>query len=118
MAEKSWLAGGALRALDVTSSLGTTILTGAGGLSVRGMGPRPEQRLILYDFEACPFCRKVRELLSDLDLEVEVRPCPKGGRRFRLEVGRRGGRELAENAVARRIRAVFEDSFQGIVFSR
>jgi len=93
MAEKSWLAGGALRALDVASSLGTTILTGAGGLSVHGMGPRPEERLILYDFEACPFCRKVRELLSDLDLEVEVRPCPKGGRRFRVEVGRRGGRE-------------------------
>ena len=93
MADKSWLTAQALRALEVTSSLATTVLAGGGGRAVQGVGPRPSQRLVLYDFEACPFCRKVRELLSDLDLEVEIRPCPKGGRRFRLEAGRRGGRE-------------------------
>jgi len=93
MAQKSWLGASVRRALDVTSSLGTTLLSGAGGRVVQGIGPRPQERLVLYDFEACPFCRKVRELLSDLDLEAEIRPCPKGGRRFRLEAGRRGGRE-------------------------
>ena len=39
----------------------------------------------MYDFEACPFCRKVRAALSVLDLDYEVRPCPKGGARYRPE---------------------------------
>ena len=43
--------------------------------------------------KACPFCRRVREALVDLDLEVTVRPCPKGSVRHRGEVLARGGRE-------------------------
>jgi len=38
---------------------------------------RPAKRLKLYEFEACPFCRKVREALCVLDLDVDVYPCPK-----------------------------------------
>jgi len=38
---------------------------------------RPEKPLKLYEYEACPFCRKVREALCTLDLDVEVYPCPK-----------------------------------------
>jgi len=38
---------------------------------------RPKKRLILYEYEGCPFCRKVRETLSTLCLEVEIRPCPR-----------------------------------------
>ena len=49
-------------------------------------------KLILYEFEACPFCRRVRETLSMLDLDCEIRPCPKDGR-FRKEVLERGGKE-------------------------
>ena len=41
------------------------------------MCSRPTGKLVLYEFEACPFCRKVREALSVLDLDVEVRPCPR-----------------------------------------
>ena len=33
---------------------------------------RPQVRLKLYEFEACPFCRKVREALCALDLDVDV----------------------------------------------
>lgn len=80
------------RALDILSSLGATVLSGAGGREVGGLGSRPEQPLVLYDFEACPYCRKVRAVCSDLDLEAEIRPCPKGGLRFRPEAIRRGGR--------------------------
>lgn len=32
--------------------------------------------LQLYEFEACPFCRRVREAITDLDLNVEVRVAP------------------------------------------
>ncbi len=38
---------------------------------------QPRGPIILYEFEACPFCRKVREAVSMLELDVEFRPCPK-----------------------------------------
>ena len=47
---------------------------------------------MLYEFEGCPFCRKVREALTVLDLEALIYPCPKGGPRFREEVKSRGGK--------------------------
>ncbi len=58
----------------------------AAGMAVGKLGPRPEQRLVLWDFERCPYSRFVREALSTLDLDVEVRPCPQGGTRFRPEL--------------------------------
>ncbi|KAA8496049.1 hypothetical protein FVE85_2204 [Porphyridium purpureum] len=44
---------------------------------------RPAQPLVLFDIESCPFCRKVREALCILDLEVYIYPAPRGGVRFR-----------------------------------
>lgn len=64
---------------------------GAGGRVVRP-GARPKEPLVLYEFEACPFCRRVREATTRLDLEVLVRPCPKDGQRYRDEVRSLGGR--------------------------
>lgn len=55
---------------------------------------RPEKLLKLYEFEACPFCRLVREVLTELDLDVLVLPCPVGGKRFRPEAERAGGKQL------------------------
>jgi glutathione S-transferase len=81
-----------IRALDVATSLASTLARLGGGLSVGALGPRPEQPLELYEFEACPYCRKVREALTVLDLDARVYPCPKGGTRFRPEVERRGGK--------------------------
>ena len=83
-----------MRALAVGSSLAATLARGASGMSVGAVGPRPEQRLELYEFEACPYCRKVREALSILDLSVDVYPCPKQGPNYREEVKRRGGRAM------------------------
>jgi glutathione S-transferase len=34
--------------------------------------------VIIYEFEGCPFCRKVREAVSILSLDVEFRPCAQG----------------------------------------
>lgn len=50
-------------------------------------------RLQLFEFEACPFCRRVREAITELDLSVEVFPCPKGSVRHREMVRRFGGKE-------------------------
>ncbi|MFQ5417221.1 MAG: glutathione S-transferase N-terminal domain-containing protein [Myxococcota bacterium] len=63
-------------------------------MRVGAVRKRPEQNLQLFEFEACPFCRKVREALSILDLDAEIYPCPKNGPRFREEVKRRGGKAL------------------------
>jgi glutathione S-transferase len=80
------------RSLDVLSSIAATLARAAQGMRSGRLGRRPAQPLVLYDFESCPFCRKVREALTVLDLEVDVRPCPKGGRRFRPELIARGGK--------------------------
>lgn len=81
------------RRLDVTTSyVSSTAMLGA-GLYVGRLGTRPDKQLELYDFEACRFCRLVREALSMLDLDALIRPCPKGGTRFRPELRARAGRE-------------------------
>mmetsp|Transcript_9755 Transcript_9755/g.8753 ORF Transcript_9755/g.8753 Transcript_9755/m.8753 type:complete len:353 (-) Transcript_9755:566-1624(-) len=39
---------------------------------------RPPTKLLkLYEYEACPFCRKVRETLCVLDLDAIIYPCPR-----------------------------------------
>ena len=43
----------------------------------------PEKLITLYDMEASPYCRLVREVLSEMEMDVLVLPCPKGGTRFR-----------------------------------
>ena len=47
---------------------------------------------ILYEFEGCPWCRIAREAISRAGLSVLVRPCPKGGERFRPKVTEMGGK--------------------------
>jgi glutathione S-transferase len=79
------------RALDVTTSLTATILRLGAGHTVTSPGEQPQKRLELYEFEACPFCRKVREALSAFDLDAMIYPCPRGGR-FREVVKSRGGK--------------------------
>ena len=81
-----------IRALDVATSVAATLARLGSGSQVGALGARPAQALQLYEFEACPFCRKVREALSILDLDADVFPCPKNGPRFRPEVTRRGGK--------------------------
>jgi len=77
---------------NVLAASVTTLLRGGMGRSVRSPGTRPALPIELYEFEGCPFCRRVRETLSRLDIEAVVRPCPKGGRRFRDELCRIGGK--------------------------
>lgn len=72
--------------------LATWLRAGAGA-RVQDAGARPKVPLILYEFEACPFCRRVREALTRLDLEALIRPCPKGGQRYRADVEALGGKQ-------------------------
>jgi glutathione S-transferase len=63
-----------------------------GSAALRGVA-QPAKPLRLYDIEASPWCRLVREALTALHLDVEVYPCPKGGTRFRPEAERLGGKQ-------------------------
>ncbi|GAB3673377.1 glutathione S-transferase N-terminal domain-containing protein [Salinisphaera aquimarina] len=49
--------------------------------------------LQLYEYEGCPFCRLVREALTELDLDAVIYPCPRGGTRFRPQAEAIGGRQ-------------------------
>jgi glutathione S-transferase len=67
----------------VLSALAMSFATGGRGMMRDDAGTKPAQRLRLYDMEGCPFCRVVRERLCELELDVEIYPCPKGGKRYR-----------------------------------
>ena len=73
-------------------SLATTALRLGAGVSTRPRDARPKLLFELYEFEGCPFCRIVREALTELDLDAMVRPCPKGGARFRPQLIETGGK--------------------------
>ncbi len=81
-----------VRTFDVLSAYAASAARLAVGLAVGALGPRPGKLLALYEFEGCPFCRKVREALSILDLDAMIFPCPKNGPRFREQVKARGGK--------------------------
>ena len=59
---------------------------------LRGEVNRPLGRLVVYEYDASPFCKKVREVCSVLDLEVEYRPCPGARGGFSDELFQRTGR--------------------------
>lgn len=72
---------------------GSTALSGSLNSQETCSGPPMPMPLQLFEFEACPFCRRVREAITELDLSVEVYPCPKGSVRHREMVRKFGGKE-------------------------
>eukprot|EP00899_Mesostigma_viride_P026107 jgi/Mesvir1/6681/Mv08908-RA.1 len=73
---------------------GYTIARGAGKMlkETATPGPLPEKPIIIYEFEGCPFCKKVREAVAMLDLDVLFYPTPKGGPTYRPKVKEMGGK--------------------------
>jgi len=63
-------------------------------VEVGNSGPRPEKPIEIYEFEGCPFCRKVREIVSILDIDVLFYPCPKDGPNFRPKANQMGGKKM------------------------
>ncbi len=78
--------------LNIASSTLTSSINLWRGTNARPAKKKPAKLLELYDMEGCPFCRLVREALTELDLEAMIFPCPKNGRRFRAEVKKLGGK--------------------------
>ncbi|MCC2655826.1 MAG: hypothetical protein K0Q76_934 [Panacagrimonas sp.] len=81
------------RTLDVAGNLLTSSCRGWRGATAFHPATRqPEKLLELYDIEASPYCRLVREVLTELDLDAMIFPCPLGGTRYRPQVEARGGK--------------------------
>lgn len=72
-----------------TSLIASALRFGAGAAGAPVIAPTPP---VLYEFEGCPFCRIAREAVSEAGVAVLVRPCPKGGKRFRPQVKELGGK--------------------------
>jgi hypothetical protein len=78
-------------ALDIAGSTIASSLRMWRGTRASAAARQPERMLELYEFEACAYCRLVREALTELDLDAKIFPCPRGGRRFRPRVMTLGG---------------------------
>ena len=77
---------------NIGTSLLSTLVRSTSGIGSSPAQLKPKKMLRLYDIENCPFCRLVREALTELDLDAEICPCPKAGERFRPEVVELGGK--------------------------
>ena len=80
------------RRINIASSLLATAIRGGTGISARPAVSKPAKTLELYEMEGCPYCRLVREALTELDLDAIIYPCPKNGERYRPQVMALGGK--------------------------
>ncbi len=81
------------RFVEINLSVAASSLRGwRGTAAFHPAQTQPARPLELYDIENCPYCRLVREVLTELDLDAVILPCPKGGDRFRPDAVARGGK--------------------------
>lgn len=80
--------------LNDKTSLAASVLRGGRGWFAKAPRPHlPAEPLVLFEYEACPYCRKVRETLCELDLDYLCRPTAHGSKN-RAEVIARGGQKM------------------------
>ena len=72
--------------------MASAVLEGGRGANGTAFPNQPAKPLKLYEFEGSPFCRRVREVFTTLNLDYEVYPCPKGGTKYRKIVKEKGGK--------------------------
>lgn len=89
---------------DIVTGLISHMILGmaVGGIGAKGVRHNA-QPLILYEYESCPFCAKVRDCIAVLGLDVLVYPCPREtytqygyckDSRFRPTVQKAGGKMM------------------------
>ena len=79
-------------AANIATSLFSTFVRANSGIQSTPAAEKPDLMLQLYDIENCPYCRLVREALTELAPAAEIYPCPKQGERFRLHDDKSGER--------------------------
>lgn len=75
-----------------TQASATLLLRGGRGVMGTGQPMQPENSLILYEHEACPYSRRVREVMTLLNLDYESRPSPHKGYVYRDELKELAGK--------------------------
>lgn len=78
--------------VKILQSVTATLIEGGRGVMGTPFPIQPVKPLKLYEFEGSPFCRRVREVMTLLNLDVEIYPCPRGGQRYRKVVQEKGGK--------------------------
>lgn len=78
--------------LKVLQAFTSSILQGGRGVNSNSKPTQPSELLKLYEMEGCPYCRRVREALSLLNLDYISYPCPKNGQKYRPEVVKLAGK--------------------------
>ncbi len=68
------------------------ILRGGRGVIGTANPMQPEKSLIIYEHEACPYSRRVREVMTLLNLDYESRPSPHKGHVYRDELEQLAGK--------------------------
>jgi glutathione S-transferase len=74
------------------ASFGTSLLRVNRGVVAKGHRQAPFEPLELFEAEYCPFCRHVREALTELDLDAMIYPIPKRGTRFHSRLKKLSGK--------------------------
>lgn len=72
-----------IKSVQATASL---LLRGGRGVMGTPTPMQPDKSLILYEYEACPYSRRVREVMTHLNLDFESRPSPHKGHVYRDEL--------------------------------
>ncbi len=80
--------------VDVLTSVLASTVRSWRGTSTKRKTPEPEKLLTLYDREGCPDCRFVREALTELNLDVNIIPCPEGNKEATAELKKASGAPL------------------------
>ncbi|MCG8312577.1 MAG: glutathione S-transferase N-terminal domain-containing protein [Pseudomonadales bacterium] len=81
------------RALDLSASLVVSFARNWRGSVSSKQDLQPKKAIKLYDRENCGECRLVREALTELNLNVDIYPCPVGGKCYLPEVDRETGHD-------------------------
>jgi glutathione S-transferase len=76
---------------DINSGIASAVRLARGTRARVTTRKKKIRPLTLYNMEGSPYCRKVREVLTELDLEHVVRNVPKGSPK-RAELQKRGGK--------------------------
>lgn len=72
--------GHTIKSVQATLSM---LLRGNRGIMGTPTPMQPNKSLVLYEFEACPYSRRVREVMTYLNLDFESRPSPHKGLVYR-----------------------------------
>ena len=77
-----------IHTVKIIQSCLSSVIEAGKGMAGTSKPIQPVKMLELYDMEGCPYCRRVREVMTSLNIDFFVKPCPKAGSLYRNEIAR------------------------------